>query len=295
MIQASGESCLCDFTFDFIWQHKGSRLDPEASVGQYSFRKLVEALKGGQTVRIRGDVGNRLASSMGVDLARLGGAGGPIETTGRVIIDGDVGDRMGISMLRGAIYVSGKVEEPLGNVLEVETDLSGYRKYVSLTEILERGLEAREPNHWQEGRLVVSDGILRDTVGARNPTGKTVLLLGEAGMSTGILMKSGLIDVHGKAHENTGALMRGGRLIVREKTGNFTGVEMRGGEIFVLGDAGSYACHKMKGGSIYARGGKPLPPAGSHLLRPEEQALVARVLGISPLYAMMYRRLGLEA
>jgi len=294
MLQASKESCICDFTFDFIWQHRGSRLDPDAAIGPYSFRKLVEAIKRGQTVRIEGDVGNRLASSMGVDLARLGGAGGPIETTGRVIVDGDVGNRMGISMLRGAIYISGKAEEPLGNVLEVETDLSGYRKYVSLTEILERNLAVKEPNCCKEGRLVVCDGILRDTVGARNPTNKTVRL-GEAGMSTGILMKSGLIDVHGKTLENTGALMRGGRLIVRGKTGDFTGVEMIGGEIFVLGDAGSYACHKMKGGSIYARGGKPLPPAGAHPLRPNEQALVARVLDISPLYAMMYRRLGMES
>jgi formylmethanofuran dehydrogenase subunit C len=294
MIQACRESCLCDFTFDFIWQHRGSRLDPDKAVGPYSFRKLVEALKRGQTVRIRGDVGNRLASSMGVDLVKMGGTGGPIETTGQVIVDGDVGNRMGISMLRGAVYISGKAEEPLGNVLEVETDLSGYRKYASLTEILERTLAVKEPNCWQMGRLVVCDGILRDTMGARNPTDKTVRLLGDAGMSTGILMKSGLIDVRGRAHENTGALMRGGRLIVRGNTGDFAGVEMKGGEIFVLGDAGSYACHKMKGGSIYARGGKPLPPAGAHPLRPNEQALVARILDISPLYAMMYCRLGIE-
>jgi hypothetical protein len=26
-INASGERCLCDFTFDFYWQHLGSRLD----------------------------------------------------------------------------------------------------------------------------------------------------------------------------------------------------------------------------------------------------------------------------
>lgn len=295
MLQACQESCLCDFTFDFIWQHKGSRLNPDAAVGPYSYRQLVEALKRGETVMIKGDVGNRLGSSLGVDLARLGGSGGPIEATGRIVVDGDVGNRMGISMLRGAIYVSGKVDEPLGNVLEVETDMSGYRKYLSLTEILERGLEAREPNRFHAGCLVVSDGILRDTIGARNPADRSVRILGEAGMSTGILMRAGRIDVQGSAQENTGALMRGGRLIVRGDAGDFTGVEMRGGEIFITGDAGSYACHRMKGGSIYARGGKPLPPAASRPLRPAEQALVASVLEISPLYAMMYRRLGLES
>jgi formylmethanofuran dehydrogenase subunit C len=295
ILQASKQSCLCDFTFDFIWQHRGTRLNPDGAVGPYSYRKLVEAIKAGQTVRIEGDVGSRLASSMGVDLAKLGGSGGPIETTGSVIVDGNVGNRMGISMLRGSVYLSGKAEEPLGNVLEVETDRSGYRKFVSLTEILERSLAPKEPNRFQDGSLVVCDGILRDTLGARNPTDRTVRLLGEAGMSTGILMKAGLIDVHGGAHENTGALMRQGRLIVRGKTGDFTGVEMSGGEIFVLGDAGSYACHKMRGGCIYAREGKPLPPAGSRPLRPAEQTLVSRILEISPLYAMMYRRLGLES
>jgi len=92
---------------------------------------LVEALRRGETVRIFGDAGSRLGSSMGVDLMRLGGKGGPIESTGNVIVDGDVGSRMGISMLRGAIYVSGRIDLPMGNVIEVECDRTGYRKFIS--------------------------------------------------------------------------------------------------------------------------------------------------------------------
>jgi len=53
---------------------------------------------------------------------------------------------MGISMLRGSIYVTGRVESPLGNVVEVASDLTGYRKFVSITEALEKGIEVLEPN-----------------------------------------------------------------------------------------------------------------------------------------------------
>jgi formylmethanofuran dehydrogenase subunit C len=112
-------------------------------------------------------------------------------------------------------------------------------------------------------------------------------------MSTGILMRSGLIEVLGDAGSNTGVLMQGGRIVVRGRTGDFTGAEMRGGEIFVEGDAGSFICAHMKGGAVYARKGKPLPPAREELPTPSEQANVAAVLGLPLLYAMMYRKFNL--
>jgi formylmethanofuran dehydrogenase subunit C len=47
-IDAHGESCLCDFTFDFYWQHQGSRLDPDGAIsGATTWRGLVEALRRG--------------------------------------------------------------------------------------------------------------------------------------------------------------------------------------------------------------------------------------------------------
>ncbi|MDD1751121.1 MAG: tributyrin esterase, partial [Methanothrix sp.] len=68
---------------------------------------------------------------------------------------------------------------------------------------------------------------------------------------------------------------------------------MRGGEIIVEKSAGSFACAKIRGGSVYAREGKAVPPAKEHMLSSAEQANVAKALGLSPLYAMMYKRLGL--
>jgi formylmethanofuran dehydrogenase subunit C len=292
-IEASGESCLCDFTFDFFWQHKGSRLAPDSTVGGFSLRRLVDALKQGETVTIKGDAGGRLGSSLGVDLASFGGGGGPIENTGRIIVDGDVGSRMGISMLRGAIYVSGKVGQPLGNVIEVETDLCGYRKYISITQALERSISVLPPSRLNERGLCICDGILRDTIGARMASGRAIRLKGSAGMSTGILMRSGLIDISGNADRNTGVLMKDGRIVVRGSVCDFTGAQMRGGEIFIAGNAGSYICANMKGGAVYAKDGKPVPPAKAHMLSADEMANVTKVLKLNRMYAMMYKRFGI--
>jgi len=292
-VKASGERCLCDFTFDFYWQHLGSRLDMDATVSGISFKRMVQALREGETVRIQGDAGSRLGSSLGVDLMRLGGKGGPIEKTGRIIVDGDAGSHMGISMLRGAIYVSGRVMLPLGNVVEVESELSGYRKFVSVTEALEKDLAVLPPNEISEKELAIKDGLIRDTLGARNPTKKSLLLQGDAGMSTGILMGSGSIEVDGDAGANTGVLMQGGRIVIRGSTGDFTGAEMRAGEIIIEGDAGSFACPRMKGGAVYARKGKCLPPA--RICSPDggEQAMLSRSLEIPLLHAMMYKKFSL--
>jgi len=154
-------------------------------------RQLVEGLKKGDTICIDGDVGNRLGSSLGVDLVKFGGTGGPINNIGRIILDGDAGNRLGISMLRGTIYISGNIEEPLGNVIEVETDLSGFRKFVSITEVMEYRIPVLEPNLIDEECIIICDGVLRDTLAARNTVDRTVQVDGEVGMSTGILMSSG--------------------------------------------------------------------------------------------------------
>ena len=292
-IESSGDNYLCDFTFDFFWQHQGSRLDPDQAVGGSSLRKLVEALKRGETVHIRGNAGSALASSLGVDLVKLGGKGGALPNVGCIVVDGNVGKRMGISMIRGTIYLEGQAEQPLGNVIEVETDRTGYRKFISITEVLEKNTHVPEPNILKDSGLFINDGLSRDTVGARNPTEKIIRIDGSAGMSTGILMRSGHIEVFGNVDSNTGALMRGGRIVVRGRTGDFTGLEMHGGEIFVNGHAGSYACARMKGGSIYARNSMAVPPAKEHMLNRNEQAAITRILELNPIHAMMYKRWGL--
>jgi formylmethanofuran dehydrogenase subunit C len=214
-----------------------------------------------------------------------------VEGTGKIIVDGNVGSHMGISMLRGAIYVSGEIKSPLGNVLQVQSDLTGYRKFVSATEILEKSLSVLGPNTADKGGLTICDGILRDTLGARNPTDKTIRLQTDAGMSTGILMRAGRIEVKGDAGRNTGVLMQGGRIVVRGRCGDFTGVEMRGGEIMVEGDAGSFTCARMRGGAVYAREGKPLPPVCLQMPSSRELSAIAQALNIPILHAMMYRKI----
>ena len=290
-IHASGERCLCDFTFDFYWQHQGSRLDMDQTISGISFRRMVQALSQGETIKIFGDAGSRLGSSLGVDLLRLGGKGGPIQATGKIIVDGNVGSHMGISMLRGAIYISGEIKPPLGNVVQVQSDLTGYRKFVSATEALEKSMFVLEPNTSDNNGLAIRDGILRDTLGARNPTDKKICLQGNAGMSTGILMRAGRIEVLGDAGPNTGVLMQGGRIVVRGRTGDFTGAEMRGGEILVEGDAGSFTCARMRGGAVYAKEGKSVPPVRMQMPSSQELAALAKTLKIPILHAMMYRKI----
>ena len=289
-IDASGERCLCDFTFDFFWQHKGSRLGMDQTVSGISYRKMVQALRLGETVKISGDAGSRLGSSLGEDLLRLGGKGGPVEGTGKIVVDGNVGSHMGISMQRGAIYVSGEIESPMGNVVQVQSDLTGYRKFVSATETIEKDLAVLDPNSADNSGLIICDGILRDTLGARNPTNKTIILKGDAGMSTGILMRSGLIEVMGDAGRNTGVLMQGGRIVVQGRCGDFTAAEMRGGEIIVGRDAGSYTCARMRGGAVFARNAKCVPPARESPLGNEALKKISATLGVNSFYAMMYKK-----
>ncbi|WP_369425736.1 tributyrin esterase [Methanothrix sp.] len=289
-IRASGEKCLCDFTFDFYWQHRGSRFDPDAEIDGWSYRALVDALRRGGTVRILGDVGSRLCSSMGVDLMRLGGSGGAVDA-GKVIVDGDVGPRMGISMIRGTIYVSGRVEEPLGNVIEVESDLSGYRRFVSITELLERGYSPLHPNELSDGVLRISDGITRETIGARNCSPMRIEVFGNAGMSAGILMRSGVLEIHGSSGKNTGVLLSGGTVVVHGDTEDFTATEMRSGEIFVKGNAGGFACSRMRGGCVFARECRPVPPARNTSPGPDDLRRISRIFGISSIHAMMYRKI----
>jgi formylmethanofuran dehydrogenase subunit C len=253
----------------------------------------VEALRRGDGVRIRGDVGGRLGSSLGVDLASFGGSGGPIESTGTIIVDGDVGPRMGISMIRGSIYVSGNVSSPLGNVARVESDLTGYQKYVSITELLERGGGVSDPNLEDDGSLILKDGLIRETLAARSRSKKALRVEGDAGMSAGILMRSGVLEILGDAGRNAGVLMRGGVLVVFGRCGDFSAAEMRGGEIFVAGDAGGYICAKMRGGAVYAPRGKPIPPVKAQPLKGDDALLVSKVLGVTSFQAMMYRKFGL--
>jgi formylmethanofuran dehydrogenase subunit C len=284
--------CLCDFTYDFYWQHRGERLSPSSIIPHqkgtsYTYEDLVSCLKKGDDVHIKGNVGRRLGSSLGVDLKFFGGTGRPIDV-GSIIVDGDVDTRMGISMVSGSIYVNGNVKQPIGNVIEVKSDRVGYRKFMSITNLLhERSIDEILPHNILSGDdLFLKDGIIRDTIAARLDSDKTVTVEGNAGMSTGILMKRGFVRVDGDAGMNTGVLQRGGMIIVNN-TGEFAGAYMKGGTLVIRGKAKGYVGANMKGGVIFYKGDAMLPASA-----PDESdiRMLVRLLDISRVEAMMFRK-----
>ncbi|HLB70730.1 MAG TPA: formylmethanofuran dehydrogenase [Candidatus Methanoperedens sp.] len=265
--------CLCDFTFDFYWQHKGSRLSPDAVIPHqkdtsHTYSDLVKCLKRGEDVHIKGDAGKRLGSSLGVDLMFFGGSGGSLKV-GSIMVDGNVDTRMGISTVSGSFYVGGNARQPLGNVIEVESDRAGYHKFVSITGLLEKDMKENilSPNALEGDTLFIRDGVIRDTIAARLDADKKVVVDGNAGMSTGILMNLGSVHVDGDAGMNTGVLMRGGIVLVNN-SGEFAGSYMKGGTIFYKGDA-------MQ---------RSVPLEGSDI------RMLIRFLGTGQIEAMMFRK-----
>ena len=311
--------CLCDSTYNFFWQHKGADLDPDAVIPHqldtdYTYRQLVDELASGRNIHISGSVGKRFASSLGVDIAYFGGSGKSI-CAGSVFVDGDIDTRCGISMVAGAIYVSGNMAEPMGNILEVVSDMAGYKKYISITNILHNMAEddgkcnddcggedddsrvvmfADNRNSFDGTTLVLSDAVMRDTVAARLDVDATVIVKGDVSLSTGILMRKGKVIVGGDAGMNAGVLLNGGRVIVMGDTGEFAGAEMRHGEIIAGGKVHGYIGANMKGGSIYVKGNsgaKPIPPAKVGVV--DDVGMLQKALGIGRMEAMMYTRIGL--
>ncbi len=284
--------CLCDFTYDFYWQHKGERLSPSGIIPHqkgtsYTYEDLVSCLKREEDVHIKGNVGRRLGSSLGVDLKFFGGTGRP-QKVGSIIVDGDIDTRMGISMVSGSIYVNGNVKQPIGNVVEVKSDRAGYRKFRSITNLLhERSIdEILPPNFLSGDDLFLKDGIIRDTIAARLDADKTVTVEGDAGMSTGILMKRGFVRVDGDTGMNTGVLQRGGMIIVNN-TGEFAGAYMKGGTLIIRGKAKGYVGANMKDGVIFYKGEAMLSSSA-----PDESdiKMLVRYLDISKVEAMMFRK-----
>ena len=236
--------CICDFTYNFVWQ---SSFDyNQKVVDGISFKDLVEHLKNRGIIYIKGNVGHRFCSSMGADLKYFGGTGGKIDV-GTVIVDGDIDTRFGISMVSGTVYVNegNKIKEPIGNIVEVESDIKGYKKFISITEYIEgrhKNEKLLKPNKFDKNyNLILNDRIVRDTVGARLNVDATITINGNVDLSTGILMKKGTIIVNGNA-------------------GKFLGA-------------------KKKGGVIYAKDGAPVPPTKKYSLdKKDKEYLEHRLL-----------------
>jgi formylmethanofuran dehydrogenase subunit C len=276
--------CLCDFTFNFHWQHKGEKLDPTWKIphNDLTFGDLVEHLKTGGDIRINGDTGHRLASSMGVDLKYFGGSGNDTPV-GDIYVEGDADTRMGISMARGNIYVKGAVKEPMGNLVEVKSDVKGYRKYRSITDIMHQGLQGDKLVSCDlvGSKLVINDGTVKDTVGARLDREAEIIFHGKVDLSTGILMRKGIVRVNGPAGKNSGALLNGGTLIINGNTDDFTAIDMIKGKIIVNGDAGKFLAANKKTGVIFAKKGRPIPPADEKPVSAEDRNLLLSY-GLNP-------------
>lgn len=296
---ASPQDCIGDFTYNFIWQQRGAKLKPTDTipsqfVTSYSYEAVVEALKRGEDVHIKGDVGTRLGSSLGVDLVYFGGKGKELPEVGSLIVDGNVGSRLGMSMLSGALYVKGEVTEPLGNVVQVQSDLEGYKKFVSITWLVHHPEKLNrdglgKPNEFKDGKLLLADGIVRDTVAARCRKEATVHVRGDAGLSVGILMRRGFVIIAGNAGMNAAALLNGGTIVVLGDAAEFLGVVMKKGVAFVKGNARGYIGAQMTGGRIICRRTKPIPPVKEKKLEKEDFALLGR-FGLSGMLTLNYGR-----
>ncbi|MBE0516402.1 MAG: hypothetical protein IBX41_03270 [Methanophagales archaeon] len=294
------QDCIGDFTYNFIWQHRGAKLNPTdvipSQLGtRYSYEAVVEALKSGEDVHLKGDVGTRLGSSLGVDLVFFGGNGRELPEVGSMVVDGNAGSHLGLSMLSGALYIKGEVKEPLGNVVQVESDLEGYKKFVSLTWLLHHPGEQeqhtlREPNEFKDGGcLLLADRIVRNTLAARCRNEAAVHVKGDVGLSAGILMRKGLVVIEGNADMNAAALLNGGTVVVLGDAAEFLGVEMKRGVAFVKGNAKGYVGAKMTGGRILCRRTKPIPPVTERKLEKDDLALLAR-FNVSGMLTLNYGR-----
>jgi len=268
--------CLCDFTYNFYWNHKGKKMELTDKIpnNKYTFQDIVEHLKKGNSIKINGNVGHRLCSSMGVDLAYFGGTGASIDV-GDVFVNGDVASRMGISIRKGNIYVSGKITDPIGNIVEVKSDVKGYRKFTSATELLMEKPKIKLVGANKSGEtLEINDGLIRDTLGARLDRDSEIILNGNADLSTGILMKNGVVRINGNCGNNTAALLNGGTVIVDGDCDDFTAVEMKKGTVIVNGNAGKFLGPKKISGTIYAKEGSSIHPTKQAKLNNEDKLIL---------------------
>jgi len=290
---------LCDYTYGFTWQNH--KLDPDDVIPyqentSFTFRELVDELRKGREVRIYGDVGERLGYSMGVDVKHLGGSGKP-EKAGKIFIEGDVSKEMGMGMVSGTIYVKGNVEEPMGNLVEVESD-EPYRKFRSITDILCHGLgkDVLVDNSYDKRRkhLMLNDGILRGTIASRCNCKAFVTIEGDVYNGTGLLMQKGVVHVKGNAGMNTGAHLDGGTVIVEGICGEFAGAYMKKG-VLILNETKGFVGINMQEGTILARKKIKTSSSIEKLEMSEECArIIMKHLDIGHVEAMSYHRYGIK-
>ncbi|MCX9084775.1 MAG: formylmethanofuran dehydrogenase [Candidatus Methanoperedens sp.] len=291
---------LCDYTYNFAWQSNKIRptgIIPSQEDTSFTYKDLVNELKKGKDVRIYGNVGKRLAYSLGANLIHFGGNGAP-EKAGNVYIDGNVSSEMGMGMVSGVIYVKGLIEEPLGNVVEIVSGEPCYRKFRSITEILCKGLgkDVLVKNKFDERKkhLILDDGILRGTVATRCYCDALVTIKENAYNGTGLLMQKGTVHVMGDAGMNTGAHLDGGVVIVEGITDEFAGAYMKKGTL-ILTDSKGFVGANLKEGVIFVKTKIKIASSVEELTMSQEDAnRIMKYLGLGHVEAMSYRKYGIK-
>ncbi|MCD4821210.1 MAG: formylmethanofuran dehydrogenase [Methanococcoides sp.] len=286
---------VCDYTFNFYWYEK--ELEPSAIIpGQngteYTYQQLVDELKEGNDVHIKGSVGSRFAYSLGVDLAHFGG-NGKTETAGNIFVEGNVGPEAGMGMSAGSLYITGDIEQPFGNIIEVVSDVEGYRKFISITELLcGNGVEELCKNEFDavNGKLILDDGILRGTLASRCNCDAEIIVKGDVYNGTGLLMEMGNVNVQGNAGLNTGAHLNGGSVVVEGTVGEFSGAYMKAGTL-IFNDAKGYVGAGMLGGVIYSKKKvTPAPPAEKVRVGGQDISIVRKLTGAGRVESMLYNK-----
>ncbi len=283
---------LCDYTYDFCWSsnfEQGSTI-PHQKRSSHTYREIVEALKTGETVHIKGDVGEQLAHSMGASIEHLGGNGGT-EYAGIIVVDGNIGPEAGMGMVAGTLYISGKIAEPFGNIIEVKSDREGYRKFVSITDLLCNSREETVISNQMEGKkLILSDNIQRGTIAARCYCDVDILVKGDVYNGSGLLMQKGTLVIEGNAGMNTAAHLNGGTVIVKGKCGEFAGAFMKDGYLLAEEMQG-YVGADMKDGVILTHKKVNIsPPAKKGKLGKPDIDLLKKHMGAGRFASLQYNK-----
>lgn len=255
--------CIGDFTYNFYWSHKGEKMELNDLIQgtEYSFKDINDYLQKGYSIKINGDAGHRLASSLGVNLKYFGGDGSSVNV-GNIIVEGNVKSRMGISAVKGNIYVKGDITGPIGNLVEIKSDKKDYRKFRSITDIIMNGLNKDKliGAELHGNTLTINDEMVRDTVGARINKNCEIIVNNDVDLSTGVLMRKGRVIVNGKSGKNTAALLNGATIIINGNCDDFTAADMIKGNLIVNGNAGNFLAANKKTGTIYAKKGSAIFP-----------------------------------
>ncbi|HDO41298.1 MAG TPA: formylmethanofuran dehydrogenase subunit C [Candidatus Bathyarchaeota archaeon] len=130
-------------------------------------------------------------------------------TSGKIIVDGNIGMHLGENMEGGEIIVNGNADSWVGGSMK--------------------------------GGKIEIKGSAEDYIGApyrgsvEGMKGGLIIIHGNAGRETGCLMRGGLIKIHGSVKHFVGVNMIDGTILVRGNSDGKAGAGMRNGKIIICG------------------------------------------------------------